>query len=590
MTTHSVLPQIQDELCELLDGEHFIVAGLEKAHKPDEKRHRRQFWNLLGKERVPIVITTWDTLRDEFTQVFDHNIFKSEFKNISLFSSSSPKVIRWGMVFYDEVQTVRNPETAVFRATAALSSVARMAFGTTATPFFNEPLDLLNILRALGTPDGDLRPPRTITLPTSSSVRESTLGSLMKHYNVRAAYWPIVIQCRILENKRNLIQRSIKDLRQQRADNDKTVPLGPNWEFIALPDTHKSQQVQDDWAQWEKGVAELVMEPIAQLAQPFMLRRVLDTKDEDGNSLGCDVDLAITDLSVTLPEAERRRYDRARRKQGMIDPQLPNGFASSVRITLDVHKLLLSSKEATTAEATEEAEEPEELDIDLPTSKVEAVIKIILGIFKTDRALSPSQKRKVLICSAWVEHVPKLVALLAQSGIPTAVMNGKTSDKERTRRTLAFQADQDHPSSHGPSRVLIISPCLQAGLNFFRANILINLDPSWTQAARDQIVGRVHRIGQTRPVQVYNLIVRHSVDEYLASVAARKGRLMEVLDQHACLSPLLVDHEPSALEPSAQASPKRPISESEDDHDNEKVEEGLGHNKRGRPSAEYESD
>ncbi|WOO81671.1 uncharacterized protein LOC62_03G005194 [Vanrija pseudolonga] len=289
VTTTSVLPQIQDELCELLDGDHFIVAGLEKAHKSHELRHRKQFWNLLGKERVPVVITTWIALRDEFKEVFDSGDFKSDFKNISLFSSSSRKVIRWGMAFYDEVQTVRNPEAEVSIATASLSQVARMTFGTTATPFFNDPLDLLNILRALGTSDSDLRPPRSIPLPTSSSVRESTLGSLMKTYNVRAAYWPIIIQCRILENRRNQLQHTIKELRKNMRDGEDTIPLGSNWEFIALPVNDKSKQVIEDWAQWEKDVAELVMEPIAQLGQPFMLRRVLDTKDEDDNCLGCDV-------------------------------------------------------------------------------------------------------------------------------------------------------------------------------------------------------------------------------------------------------------------------------------------------------------
>ncbi|WOO81670.1 putative global transactivator [Vanrija pseudolonga] len=271
----------------------------------------------------------------------------------------------------------------------------------------------------------------------------------------------------------------------------------------------------------------------------------------------------------------------------MSDPQLPNGFAHGVRITLDVHRSIKPPKNIKNPQDMPEQEEPEELDVNLPTSKVDAVIKIILEIFKSDQGLPASQQRKVLICSAWVVHLPKMVALLAKAGIPTAVMHGSTSPKERTRISTAFQADNDHTSPHGPSRVLIISPCLQAGLNFFRANIhLINLDPSWTQAARDQIVGRVHRIGQTRPVQVYNLIVRHSVDEYLASVAARKGRLMEVLDKHACLSPLLVDHEAPTCDTSVQRPPKRPISEDGDDDDDKKVEESLDHNKRSRRRAE----
>ena len=56
---------------------------------------------------------------------------------------------------------------------------------------------------------------------------------------------------------------------------------------------------------------------------------------------------------------------------------------------------------------------------------------------------------------------------------------------------------------------------------------MIHYDPWWNPAAQAQATDRAHRIGQTRPVFVYNLIVAGSVEERMLALQRRKRQLAD---------------------------------------------------------------
>ena len=63
------------------------------------------------------------------------------------------------------------------------------------------------------------------------------------------------------------------------------------------------------------------------------------------------------------------------------------------------------------------------------------------------------------------------------------------------------------------------------GLNLTIANVVILLDPADTLAKEGQAINRVIRLGQTRPVQVYRVFTRHTVEERLLAYRSTKGQL-----------------------------------------------------------------
>ena len=65
------------------------------------------------------------------------------------------------------------------------------------------------------------------------------------------------------------------------------------------------------------------------------------------------------------------------------------------------------------------------------------------------------------------------------------------------------------------------------GLNLTGADVVIHYDPRWNQAAQNQAADRTHRIGQTKKVTVYKLIVKNSIEEKIQKLQETKASLAQ---------------------------------------------------------------
>ena len=131
-------------------------------------------------------------------------------------------------------------------------------------------------------------------------------------------------------------------------------------------------------------------------------------------------------------------------------------------------------------------------------------------------------RHKVLVFSQFVMHLKLIEEYLAGAGIAFQYLDGSTPAKARAERIAAFQA--------GRGDVFLIS--LKAGgmgLNLTAADYVIHMDPWWNPAAEDQASDRAHRIGQTRPVTIYRLVTKGTVEEQIVALHHRKRDLAERL-------------------------------------------------------------
>lgn len=65
------------------------------------------------------------------------------------------------------------------------------------------------------------------------------------------------------------------------------------------------------------------------------------------------------------------------------------------------------------------------------------------------------------------------------------------------------------------------------GLNLTGADIVIHYDPWWNIAAQNQATDRAHRIGQTKRVSVYKLIVKDTIEEKIVKMQESKQALAD---------------------------------------------------------------
>jgi len=127
-----------------------------------------------------------------------------------------------------------------------------------------------------------------------------------------------------------------------------------------------------------------------------------------------------------------------------------------------------------------------------------------------------------LVFSQFVDFLELVREQLDERGFRYVYLDGSTPKETRGARVNAFQT--------GESDLFLIS--LKAGgfgLNLTAADYVIHLDPWWNPAVEAQATDRAHRIGQTRPVTVYRLVTKDSIEERIVELHQEKRALAEAL-------------------------------------------------------------
>ena len=128
-----------------------------------------------------------------------------------------------------------------------------------------------------------------------------------------------------------------------------------------------------------------------------------------------------------------------------------------------------------------------------------------------------AEGHKALVFSQWTSLLDKVEPHLAAAGLGWTRLDGSTVD--RAGVVAGFQ----DPS--GPPVMLLSLKAGGVGLNLTAADHVFLLDPWWNPAAEDQAADRAHRIGQDRPVMIYRLVARDTVEERVLALQASKRAL-----------------------------------------------------------------
>lgn len=112
---------------------------------------------------------------------------------------------------------------------------------------------------------------------------------------------------------------------------------------------------------------------------------------------------------------------------------------------------------------------------------------------------------------------------MKKANIPFFALHGKVSRKDRETALRNFQ---EH---NGGGVMLMTLKTGGVGLNLTKASYVFHLEPWWNPAVENQATDRTHRIGQTKPVQVYRYIMSESVEEKIEVLKSRKSSQFNAL-------------------------------------------------------------
>jgi non-specific serine/threonine protein kinase len=132
-----------------------------------------------------------------------------------------------------------------------------------------------------------------------------------------------------------------------------------------------------------------------------------------------------------------------------------------------------------------------------------------------------AEGHKSLVFSQFVQMLKLVRTEMDARKIPYVYLDGRT--RKRQERVDTFQNDPNIPF------FLISLKAGGVGLNLTAADYVIHIDPWWNPAVEMQATDRTHRIGQDKPVFVYKLITRDSVEEKILLLQEKKKALVEQL-------------------------------------------------------------
>ncbi len=237
---------------------------------------------------------------------------------------------------------------------------------------------------------------------------------------------------------------------------------------------------------------------LSRVIRPFVLRR---SKSEVLKELPERTEM---NLYVELSNQERRRYDEMRMAAlGEIDQiaGLPDTQDQRFRILALLTRL---RQLACHVGLVDEAWEGTSAKLDLLVETLQEL---------------RDEGHRALVFSQFTSYLALIRQALDAAGITYQYLDGSTPAKARQERVDAFQAGQS-------DAFLISLKAGGTGLNLTAADYVIHMDPWWNPAVEDQATDRAHRIGQTRPVMVYRIVARGTIEEQILDLHHDKRDLV----------------------------------------------------------------
>jgi superfamily II DNA or RNA helicase len=125
---------------------------------------------------------------------------------------------------------------------------------------------------------------------------------------------------------------------------------------------------------------------------------------------------------------------------------------------------------------------------------------------------------KAVVFSQWTRTHDIVIRRLEARRLGYVSFHGGVPSEKRPALVERFR---DDPAC----RVFLSTDAGSTGLNLQHASTVVNMDLPWNPAVLEQRIARIHRMGQTRPVQVINFVAKGTIEEGMLSVLAFKRSL-----------------------------------------------------------------
>ena len=252
----------------------------------------------------------------------------------------------------------------------------------------------------------------------------------------------------------------------------------------------------------------LILERLRLKISPFLLRR---TKEQVAPELPSK--LLIDEFCDLSPDQQAVYKELLVEGRKRVDAVADSGNKGAAR--MQMLTALLRLRQTCCDLALLGNERFDQLLVSRRSAKLSRLLELI------EEAVSGNHR--MLIFSQFRKQLIEIEKSISERGWCSLRLDGQS----RNRQQLVDQFQQ----VDGPPVFLISLKAGGYGLNLTAADTVVHFDPWWNPAAEAQATDRAHRIGQTRPVTVYRLLTRGTVEEKVVRLQAKKRELASAIDE-----------------------------------------------------------
>ena len=134
--------------------------------------------------------------------------------------------------------------------------------------------------------------------------------------------------------------------------------------------------------------------------------------------------------------------------------------------------------------------------------------------------LLAASNEKALIFTHFLATLDYLAGVLGEAGHSFVVYRGGLTHAQKNEAIAAFE---------GPVQILLSTEAAGEGRNLQFCRRMINYDLPWNPMRIEQRVGRIHRVGQTQEVEIYNLSAEGTIEDHILRILDSKINMFELV-------------------------------------------------------------
>jgi SNF2 family DNA or RNA helicase len=147
----------------------------------------------------------------------------------------------------------------------------------------------------------------------------------------------------------------------------------------------------------------------------------------------------------------------------------------------------------------------------------------VTGWAKADalqKLIKAAGRDKLIIFTHFRATLDALADRLSAWGVDFVPYHGGLNIQKKDEAIRRFEEE---------SQVLLSTEAAGEGRNLQFCHVMINFDLPWNPQRIEQRVGRIHRVGQTERVDIFNLSAIGTIEDYLLNILDRKLNMFELV-------------------------------------------------------------